>query len=124
MRFPVAHDFSQLERWLTTGDQVQMVGQDRVSMDLKPFMLLAVTPTVQHNIAVYLPAEQIYPACNGTGQIIQAMLVANFVFYAHRYVGLSPKDGTIEAQPRPSKPEQAFVPQIKCWKLVFPMTNP
>ena len=43
------------------------------------FMLCTVTPTVQYYIPVDSTGEKVYPAADGTSDVIKSMLIANFV---------------------------------------------
>ena len=96
-------------------------------------MLLTIAPTVQDNILIYLPGEQIYPAYYGAGEVVQAVLVTDFVLYTHGVVffGQSPMNNTREAQPRASNTasreqhslaraaQRPLNPILNCWKIVI-----
>jgi len=74
---------------LATGNQVQMIGHDRIGVYLKSLVLLAIPPTVEYYVPVGLPTEQIHPAHDRAGQVVESVLVAYFVFDAHNRLIIS-----------------------------------
>jgi hypothetical protein len=88
-RFPVPHHLLQPKRLLATRYQMQMIGHDGKSVYLKSLVRLTITPTVQYHISIYLPYKQIHPARDRASEVVQPVLIPNFVLYAHvLYLGM------------------------------------
>ncbi len=60
-----------------------MVWHDDVSVYLKAFVVLAKPPTVQKDVPINLAGKEVDPSGHGTNEVIESMLVPDFVFDAH-----------------------------------------
>ena len=75
-----------------TADKFELsAGCERIILSLRllGFLRLTITPTIQYHISIYLPCKQIHPACYRAFEIVQPVLIPDFVLYAHvLYLGM------------------------------------
>src|SRR5271168_723443 len=64
-------------------DHVDMAGHDAIAIYFKSFVLLAMFPTGNHYVLVFVSDEKVYPVYHSKTYKIKLVLIVKFIFDAH-----------------------------------------